>query len=84
MKTILDGVTGCFLPKTVGAGSTTYYCDYFYTNIPASGTAVRTCLLGSAASSGAGAGLGCSYAAYAPSDANAAFGSRLVFVTEPR
>ena len=84
MKTILDGVTGCFLPKTVGAGSTTYYCDYFYTNIPASGTAVRTCLLGGSAHHGAAAGLGFSYSGNAPSVTHAFIGSRLVFVTEPR
>ena len=27
------------MPTEVGAGSTTYFADYFYTNIPASGVA---------------------------------------------
>lgn len=84
MKTILDGNNGDFLPATVGAGSTTYYCDYFYTSIPASGTALRTCFLGGLATYGASAGLGCSNTSNAPSTASAHVGSRLVFVTEPR
>ena len=84
VKEILNGPNGHFLPKVVGANSSTYYCDYFYTSIPASGTSLRACFLGSTAANGASAGLGYAYATDAPSAAVAYFGSRLCYITEFR
>ena len=73
------------MAATVGASATTYYCDYFYTSIPASGTSTRTCLLGGLAHAGAAAGLGSANAySAAPSTANATIGSRLCYITEFR
>lgn len=68
------------MPSLVGGGSTVYFCDYFYTNIPASGESQRGVLFGGAAYNGAAAGLSCSNASYAPSGAAATFGSRLCFI----
>lgn len=67
------------MPLAVGAGSTMFFCDYFYTNIPASGESERGVLFGGAASSGAAAGFVFADADYTPTDANANFGSRLCF-----
>ncbi|MBS4057752.1 MAG: hypothetical protein KGZ82_10590 [Bacteroidales bacterium] len=64
-----------------GGGSTTFWCDYWYQNIPASAPALRTLLLGGAALSGALAGLGCSYSADSPASAIALIGSRLCFIS---
>ena len=84
VKEILNGSNGDFLPKTVGANSSTYYCDYFYTNIPASGTSTRTCILGGIARHGVPAGLGYSATANAPSSTSTYIGSRLCYITEVR
>ena len=67
------------MPLEVGGGSTTYFCDYFYTNIPSSGEAERGVLFGGAASYGASAGFVYAHTNNAPSYANANFGSRLCF-----
>lgn len=75
----LMGAGAEFVPSTAGGGSATYYCDYFYTNIPSTGVALRMLLVGGAANSGAVAGFAFSSTSYAPSIANAAFGSRLRF-----
>jgi len=60
-----------------GSGTGTYYCDYFYTSIPASGTSLRMLIVGGNAADGAGGGFACSNSYYAPSDAFANVGSRL-------
>ena len=84
VKSLIVDNKGTFMPATVGANATTYFCDYFYTSIPASGTSTRTCVLGGAASHGAAAGLGFAGTYTAPSDAHAYFGSRLCYITEFR
>ena len=68
------------MPTEVGAGSTTYFADYFYTNIPASGVAQRGVLFGGAANYGANAGLSCAFTNYSATHASAIFGSRLCFI----
>lgn len=79
VKALILGEDGEIMPLEVGGGSTTYFCDYFYTNIPSSGEAERVVLFGGAAFSGAGAGVVCAYTHYAPSVAAAYIGSRLCF-----
>ena len=72
-----------FLPLVAGgtgAGSSAYWCDYFYQNIPASGVALRGLLLGGAANYGAYVGLGSAATSYVPSSTSAHFGSRLCFL----
>ena len=68
------------MPAVVGGGSTTYWADYHYTNIPASGTVLRGVLFGGNANYGAAAGFGYAGSHYAPSYTNAHIGSRLCFI----
>lgn len=77
---MMIGEYGENMPTEVGAGSTTYFADYFYTNIPASGVAQRGVLFGGYASSGAFAGLSCARTASAASYSFAGIGSRLCFI----
>ena len=80
VKELVFGEFGDIMPAVVGGGSTTYWADYHYTNIPASGTVLRGVLFGGAADGGANAGFGCAHSNYAPSAANAHLGSRLCFI----
>jgi hypothetical protein len=80
MSQALFGSGGEFLPSVASGGSATYFCDYWYTSLPASGESLRTLLVGGAANYGAYAGFVLSNSNYAPSSANAAFGSRLCFM----
>ena len=80
MSEALFGSDGEFVPKVATGGSTTYYCDYFYTNLPASGESLRTLLVGGGANDGAGAGFVFSDSRYSPSYAIALIGSRLCFL----
>lgn len=80
IKSILFGDNGDIMPKEVGAGSTTYFCDYFYTSLPSSGTSLRALCFGGSAYYGAHAGFVCSYSNYSWSRAAANVGSRLCFI----
>ena len=80
VKTICHGEHGDILPTAVGAGSTSYFCDYFYTSIPESGTAERACFFGGHASNGANAGFVFADSNNSASIASANFGSRLCFL----
>jgi len=79
VKEVIFGVGGEIVPKTVGGGSTTYFCDYHYTNIPTTET-LRGLLFGGGAATGAYAGLAYAYSCNAPSDSYAYIGSRLCFI----
>ena len=79
VKALILGEDGEIMPLAVGGGSTTYFCDYFYTNIPTSGESERGVLFGGFANSGARAGFVCAYTGSAATSANAYFGSRLCF-----
>jgi len=80
IKEMIIGEYGEFMPLAVGAGSTTYFSDYFYTNIPASGEAQRGVLFGGSSLTGATAGVGYSFTSYAASSTSASVGSRLCFL----
>lgn len=80
MSRALFGAGGEFVPSVASGGSTTYYSDYFYTSLPASGAALRTLLLGGCADEGALDGFGYSFTADAPANAAAYRGSRLCFL----
>ena len=77
---MMIGEYGENMPTEVGAGSTTYFADYFYTNIPASGVAQRGVLFGGYASNGAAAGLSCAHTDNAATNTAARLGSRLCFI----
>jgi len=79
IKKILFGIYGDILPiNTVGAGSTTFYCDYFYTDTTT--TSLKGVFFGGYAVDGSYAGLVYALTSYAPSTANTVVGSRLCFV----
>ena len=82
VKRMMIGEYGENMPTEVGGNSATYYCDYYYTNIPASGTAMRGVLFGGHANYGAPAGLSYASTACAASYTSADFGSRLCFIPE--
>ena len=46
VKALILGEDGEIMPLEVGASSTTYFCDYFYTTIPESGVSERSVLFG--------------------------------------
>lgn len=79
VKKMILGEDGEIMPLEVGAGSTTYFCDYFYTNIPASGVSERGVLFGGSAYAGAYAGFVSADATYAATYTYARIGSRLCF-----
>ena len=79
VKALILGEDGEIMPLAVGGGSTTYFCDYFYTNIPTSGESERGVLFGGYASFGAPAGFVSAATYYTATAAPAYFGSRLCF-----
>lgn len=82
VKAIMGGEFGDNMPTTIGGASTTYFADYFYTNAPASGTAMRGVLFGGCANSGAYAGLSYAFTNYTASATGTNVGSRLCFIPE--
>lgn len=81
VKRLLLGESGEIVPILCsGAGSSTYYCDYHYTNIPSSASALRMWMLGGHTDHGSIAGFVCVHSYLAPSTALAHFGSRLCFI----
>lgn len=82
VKTIGFGEEGDIFPTAVGASSSTYFCDYWYTSIPSSGHSTRGLLVGGLACDGALCGFAFLYSSHAPSNSVANFGSRLCFIPE--
>ena len=80
VKEIIGGEYGEIMPAICsGAGSTTFFCDNHYTNIPTTET-LRGVLFGGLADHGAGGGLACTYSNYTTLYSNSRFGSRLCFL----
>lgn len=83
VRDIIFGRDGDFYvseDSATGGSSTTYFSDYFYTNIPASGESMRGVLYGGAAYYGASAGFVCAYTFAAPSYTASSIGSRLCYI----
>lgn len=80
VKEILCGEYGDNMPQAIGGSSTTYFADNFYTNVPASGVALRGVYFGGLAANGAYAGLAFAATHNAPSHASTYLGSRLCFI----
>lgn len=78
VKEVIFGEGGEIMPKTVGGGSTTYFCNYHYTNIPTTET-LRGVLFGGDANDGSSAGFAFAYSYDAPSNSDTLIGSRLCF-----
>lgn len=79
VKSLIFGEGGEIMPDAVGGGSTTYFCDYHYTNIPSAVT-LRGVSFGGNANYGATGGFVCAYSNHAPSSTSARIGSRLCFI----
>lgn len=79
VKKLILGEHGEIMPLEVGGGSTTYFCDYFYTNIPSSGVSERGVLFGGSAAAGTNAGFVSAITDYTAAHAHASIGSRLCF-----
>lgn len=79
VKQLILGEDGEIMPLAIGAGSTTYFCDYFYTSIPATGTSERGVLFGGSAHYGASAGFVSATTNSTATYAHANVGSRLCF-----
>lgn len=67
------------MPSTIGGSSTTYMCDYFYTDV-INNTGQRAVVFGGSASYGASAGFGSSSTYYAASYSLTYVGSRLCYI----
>ena len=79
VKIMMIGEYGENMPTAVGASSTTYFADYFYTNV-VSNTGQRGVLFGGLAYSGATAGFSYASANRSASSTYATVGSRLCFL----
>lgn len=82
VRNIVFGEAGDIFPLETGGGSTTYWCDYFYTSVPSSGVSIRGLLLGGTANTGAYCGFAYVHTSNTPSNTNANFGSRLCYICE--
>lgn len=78
IKKLLFGNNGDILPTQVGAGTTTYFADYFDTSVSNSQT--RCVLLSASAHYGAYAGLSFASTNHVPAIANANIGARLCYL----
>ena len=81
VKELIFGEGGEIMPKVVGGSSSTYFCDYHYTNIPTTET-LRGGLFGGTAYDGSRAGFAYAYSYHSPSRAGTHIGSRLCFIPE--
>ena len=81
-KKMLLGEDGDIVATEIGGSSSTYWCDYYYTNTSAN--RMQVVLVGGHAGNGSSAGLAYVSTDTAPSVANRHFGSRLCFFPEYR
>lgn len=81
-KKMLLGEDGDIVATEIGGSSSTYWCDYYYTNTSAN--RMQVVLVGGTAGDGSYAGLAGVRTNAAPSDAYRDFGSRLCFFPEYR
>lgn len=81
-KKMLLGEDGDIVTTEVGGSSSTYWCDYYYTNTSAN--RMQVVLVGGYADYGSNAGLANVHTNVAPSAAYRDFGSRLCFFPEYR
>ena len=81
-KKMLLGEDGDIVATEIGGSSSTYWCDYYYTNTSAN--RMQVVLVGGTAGDGSRAGLACVAASAAPSAASRDVGSRLCFFPEYR
>ena len=76
---LILGEDGEIMPLEIGGGSTTYFCDYFYTSIHESGVSERGVLFSGDAHDTTSAGFVSALTNPTPSNTSAYIGSRLCF-----
>lgn len=81
VKEIIFGEEGEIMPSLVGGGSTQFFCDYHYTQIPTTET-LRGVVFGGSADQGARFGLASVASFRDPSYSDTSFGSRLCFIPQ--
>lgn len=81
-KKMLLGEDGDIVATEIGGSSSTYWCDYYYTNTSAN--RMQVVLVGGYADNGSSAGLAYVATSTAPSGASRDLGSRLCFFPEYR
>jgi len=79
IKEAIFGDNGEIIPSVCTGSSTTYHCDYRYTDIPTT-EALRGVLFGGSAFNGPDAGFACSRSTNSPATTHANFGSRLIYI----
>ena len=82
IKTMAFGAYGDIVPADAGSsgtGSSTYYCDYYYSGYAGATWGWRALIVGGAADAGSDVGLGYASSYYAASLAIASIGSRLCY-----
>ena len=79
VKEIIFGEEGEIMPSIVKGGTTQFFCDYHYTNIPTT-EVLRGVLFGGPAHGNTYDGLACVNSSYSPSTSDATFGSRLSII----
>lgn len=87
IKMMMIGEYGENMPKVLGASSSTYFSDYYYTNIPESGIPEsgedqRIVRFGGSAADGGASGMTYSHTYYPASNAASNVGTRLTFLPE--
>lgn len=80
VKKVLFGVGGEILPSLTDGSSTTYFCDYHWTDTPSSGERLWMPSVGGYAYDNMGNGLACIYSRSLPSSESTTTGSRLCFI----
>lgn len=80
VKEVILGEHGENMPLVGGASSTTYFCDYFSTSLPASGVSERGVLFGGHTAAGANAGFVCAFTNHEAANTVSSFGSLLCFI----
>lgn len=81
VKSFIFGEEGDIMPDEVGGGSSTYACDYHYTNIPTTET-LRGGRFGGTADDGSHDGFAYANSLRVPSSSYTYLGSRLCFIPE--
>jgi hypothetical protein len=83
IKELIIGEFGENMPEVAtGASSTTYFLDYFHTDIPNSGEAMRGCVFGGLSHYFTDAGIACTGTHRVPSFKIENLGTRLCFIPE--
>ncbi len=80
VKEVIFGEGGEIMPSVVGGGSSTYFCDYHYTDVSVNAITLRGVLFGGNANYESLAGFACANSSYAPSSTHTHLGSRLCFI----